>query len=146
MVITILLLCSLASDASATEHIIVPPIGRDLVPPAPYLPEGLPQAVKQGDDVLLPKRLAGPMWELIEYCADDYPRVVKAAIDEVRLQERVTADGRVRVQQELCRYSQVALLSQQQATGWSTTELLGTGAVGIVVGAIIGAVVMSVVH
>ena len=114
---------------------VLPEVGADLIPGPPALPSGLPDRIAVDTPVrgtLLPYPRDVAVGKLVRYCIDEYPRVVGAAVANVRSAEQAACNGRLSVERMQCR---AAGLRQDavEASAWTSWEVAGlTVGVGVV--------------
>jgi hypothetical protein len=115
---------------------VLPPVGVDLVPGPPALPEGLPARIAVESPVagtLLPYPRDVAVGRLIGYCVEDYPRVVRTALERTREVEAIACNGRLAVQR-------VQYLGQEavEDPGWPTWKVSVIVAGGVALGLLVG--------
>ena len=132
--LTLIAMLSLISDPATSP--VLPKVGTDLIPGPPALPADLPEKIAVTEPVagtLLPYPRDVAVGKLVGYCVEDYPRVVREAVDRIREVEEITCNGRLAVQR-------VQYLRQEAAEPrpWSTLQVVGMVAGALAVGALGG--------
>ena len=133
MLALMLTLC-LTSDPSTAP--VLPPVGVDLVPGPPALPEGLPAKITVELPVagtLLPYPRDVAVGKLVGYCVEDYPRVVRVALERTREVEAIACNGRLAVQR--VQYLGAEAVEPVGYPGWQVATFVAGGvALGLLVG------------
>ncbi len=129
-----------------TPSLEVSQVGADLVPQAPMLAAGLPLSEERPGGTWLPVPLNTAVRDLIGYCQEDFPRLCKTAMSEVRRVEASTCDSRLLIQAKQA--NAIAIKSQTSDAGhWREWQVvlvaIGAGLVGAASGAGVYAIVRA---
>jgi hypothetical protein len=134
----LLALLALAIFEPAPE-LVFSPVGADLVPLCPRLPDGLPspQAVADPVGTLLPAPRDELIGAIVGYCRDEYPALVRQAVERAKAIKDVECNGRMAL--TATQWKAEAVKEASKGPTWwhvASAGLIGT-AIGVLGGVIV---------